>query len=261
VTPVSAWLASLGAYFAADSHDPRQEPPPAPWRTMGELLDEPGVLSGRVDAVRSHLASAGGGSSRAPESVELRVAASVTHQGLAARTLSPLFALAVTGLRRAAPIGLRELRWQPTPGSMFALSIPGLDQARQPPNQGTGLHLEHLEHLEHLQHPDRPEYLEPLMVELCDAMRPFRVSPQVLRGNVASALNGARIALGTAEPGLAAGARAELDRLLGGSLLAGTSRTAPGGRFQRRNCCLIYRAATDRRGPVCGDCVLIGRRR
>jgi len=240
---VSSWLAALGGYFAADSHDPREEPPSAPWRSMSELLDEPGVLSERVDAVRGYLASASRGG-RAPESVELRVAASVMHLGLAARTLSPLFALAVAGLRPAAPIGLRNLRWQPTPGSMFALSIPCLDQAKQPlPDQHTGMEL------------------EPLAVELCDAMRRFRVSPQALWGNVASALNGARITLSTAEPGLAARARAESDRLLGGSLLAGTARSGTGGRFQRRNCCLIYRAAPDHRGPLCGDCVLVGRRR
>lgn len=271
-------LAALGPYFAADAHDagvtlsipsafstpsaptrpeastgvtlsipstpatPTAPATPAtpvtPWRSMGELLDDPEVLAARVAAVRAYLAAA----SRMPlESVELRVAASVTQLGLAARTLSPLFALRVLGRSLAAPVSLRDLRWQPVAGSMFALSIPGLDRTA-PLREG-----------------EAALDLEPLIVELCDIMRPrpFGVSPKVLRGNVASALHGACVVVRTAEPELASRARWELAQLLAGPTLTATAGATSGGRFQRRSCCLIYRAAPDRRGPVCGDCVLL----
>lgn len=242
---VSERLAALGPYFAAASHDPGSAPD-APWRQMGELLDDPGLMAGRVAAVRTYLAAAGG---LPPDSVELRVAASVAHLGLAARTLSPLFALAVgagagAGRRLASPVSLRTLRWQPALGSMFALSVPDLDRVEQ--SHDTRINLDM----------DMDMDLEPLAVELCELVRPFSVSPRVSWGNIASALNGARIALSAASPEHASRARNELDRLLAHPLLADTARTTSGGRFQRRSCCLLYRAAPDRRGALCGDCIL-----
>jgi hypothetical protein len=241
---VGRQLAAFGPYFAAESHEPDAGPPHAPWRAMGELVDGvDGVVAERVEAVRGYLGAAGGGSA---ESVELRVAASVMHLGLAARVLSPLFGLAVLGreLPASEPGGLRDLRWQPVLGSMFALSIPGLDDARPTRVTGGG-------------HDAWPRSVALLAGELCEIMRPFGVSTRVLWGNVASALNGARIALGAAEPRLALRAQVELARILEWEPLVGTSHTTPDGRFQRRSCCLIYRAAPDRRGPLCGDCVLV----
>lgn len=238
---VGGQLAAFGPYFAAESHEPDAGPPHAPWRAMGELVDgADGVLAGRVEAVRGYLGAVGGGSA---ESVELRVAASVMHLGLVARVLSPLFGLAVLGreLPASEPVGLRDLRWQPMLGSNFALSIPGLDDAR--PTRVAG--------------EDPGESIALLAGELCEIMRPFGVSTRVLWGNVASALTGARIALGAAEPRLTLRAQVELARVLEWGQLVGTSRTTPDGRFQRRSCCLIYRAAPDRRGPLCGDCVLV----
>ena len=208
---------------------------------MAGFLDDPGIEAGRVAAVRAYLATAGG---LAQDAVELRVAASVAHLGLAARTLSPLYALAILGRRLPAPVGLRDLRWQPAPGSMFALSLPDLAAAVPLRDRDTDAAAE--------------SDLERVAVDLCEVTRPFGVSPRILRGNVASALNGARLALCAAQPGLAAPALAELDRLLTRPLLAETWQATPGGRFRRRSCCLIYRAAPDRRGPICGDCVLAG---
>ena len=237
-TGVSGRLAALGPYFAADSHHPSAAgPPPAPWRSMSELFDDADVLAGRVEAVRGYLAGTGG---LPTESIEVRVAASVMHLGLAARLLSPLFALAVLGRRlpTQSPIGLGDLRWQPALGSMFALSIPDLDRAE---TSSDG---------------ERAPHIESLAAELCEVTGAFGVSPRVLWGNIASALNGARIASSTAEPRFAPQARTQLSRLLSRPPLADTSGTMPGGRFQRRSCCLIYRAAPDRRGPLCGDCIL-----
>jgi hypothetical protein len=66
-----------------------------------------------------------------------------------------------------------------------------------------------------LDHPPdtrKPTHLsiEPLALEPCATMSPFRVSPHVLRGNIESALNGARIALSAAWPHLTQPARDEL---------------------------------------------------
>ena len=224
-------LAVLGPYFAAEVHAPGSAPG-APWRPMAELLDDPDVSAGRVDAVRTYLASAG----QVPaEAIPLRVAASVTHLGLVARTLSPVFASAVLG-RPLPPVGLRDLYWQPTLGSMFALSMPDRDSGDC---DGSG------------------EVIPPSVLELGELMGRFGVSPRVLRGNVASALNGACIALSSADPGATANARAVRARALSESVLADAWQVTVEGRFQRRSCCLIYQAAPDRKGPLCGDCVLL----
>ncbi|HEV2633619.1 MAG TPA: hypothetical protein VGX23_00645 [Actinocrinis sp.] len=274
MSTVSARLAALGPFFAADSHDPDAGPAREPWRSAGELLDGPDPLDDsdpraqRVHAVRGYLAAAGGLPS---ESIELRVAASVMHLGLAARTLSPVFGLAVLGIRLppgAGPLSLRDLRWQPSLGSMFALSIPRLDQARQVRSvrdrQGSqgeqGGQLDQGQQGD--QAGDRPEDdrrdLEQLSGELFAIANPFGVSGPVAGSNIASALHGARIALAAADPGLAPAAQAELDRILARPTFADAWRTRPDGRFQRHGCCLIYRAAPDRRGPLCGDCILTG---
>lgn len=224
-------LAALGPYFAAEVHAPGSEPG-APWRPMTELLDDPDVAAGRVEAVRTYLATAG----QVPtESIPLRVAASVTHMGLVARTLSPVFARAVLG-RRLPPITLRDLYWQPTLGSMFALSIADADA------EDCGVD---------------GEMIPPSALELSELMRGFGVSPRVLRGNIASALNGACTAMSSADPNSKASARAVAARALAEPVLADAWRTTVEGRFQRRSCCLIYQAAPDRKGSLCGDCVLL----
>jgi hypothetical protein len=227
---VSNRLAGLGPYFAADRHAAGSDPG-APWRSMAELLDAADVSAARVAAVRGYLASAG----RVPEaSVPVRVAASVMHLSLAARTLSPLFALAVMG-RAIGPVSLRDLYWQPTFASTFALSIP----------EG------------HASSGDGAPLIPQSALELCQVASVFGLSQRVLRGNLASALAGSRTALVSAEPGLARQAGEELDRWLAEPLLADAWHITGEGRFQRRSCCLIYQAAPDRKGAVCGDCILL----
>jgi len=224
-------LAAFGPYFAADAHTPGSDPD-APWRPMAELLDDPDVAAGRVEAVRTYLADSGRGPGG---SIPLRVAASVTHVGLVARTLSPLFALAVVG-RRLPPVSLRDLYWQPTPGSMFALSIPdSLPESCD----------------------ERESLVPPSVLEISDLISSFGVSRRVLRGNIASALNGACAALSSADPAAAASARAVAARALAEPVLVDSWLTTVEGRFRRRSCCLIYQAAPARRGALCGDCVLL----
>ena len=231
--------AAFGPFFAFRAHRP-EEPPAAPWRPMAELVADPGVSASRVEAVRRALAA---GHGRPPEEIEPRVAASVAHLGLAARLVSPF--LAVLTLRGAAPaLPLQSLRWQPLPGSTFPLSLPvaGATPAPDVPDPVAAL-------------------LDGPVRALQAAMARWSVSPRVLRGNVASAVNGAAVALSSAAPGHADRARWAAGRLLAHPSLRGTFERGPDGRFRRRGCCLIYRAAPGARGAVCGDCVLAGRRR
>jgi hypothetical protein len=216
---------------------------------MSELLDDPTVAATRVETSRAFLATAGG---LQPDQIELRVAASITHLGLAARTLSPPLAAAVTS-GHTAPTGLRDLHWQPTIGSMFPLSIAGLDDVPAEP-QGTTTD------------PEAAAYtlvegtIKTVAADLFAVFTRFGLSERLLLGNVASALNGAGTALSSASPEHVPRTRALVAALMHQPALAGTWQTSLDDRFQRRSCCLIYRAAPDRNGPLCGDCVLLGTR-
>src|SRR5262249_15871112 len=116
---VGAQLAELGPFFAAGFHGPGAAVC-TPWRPMAELVEDTGVLAGRVAPVRGYHAS---GTGPGAGGVEAGVGGSVVHLGLVARVTAPLFALAVV-YGRGAPVDVRDLRWQPTLGSMFPLSLP-----------------------------------------------------------------------------------------------------------------------------------------
>ena len=256
-------LTALGPFFAAGAHDPGSAPQP-PWRPMSELLEDSSMLAARVETSRAYLATASG---QRAQDVELRVAASITHLGIAARTLSPLLALAVL-CDEARPIGLDDLRWQPTaPGSTFPLSIAALDDVGT--NMGTEVGADIAAAamaatdtgIDALAGALAEGAVGTVAADLCAATRPFGVSERVLWGNIASALNGACTALSTAAPRYAPRARAVFAAVLRHPVLAGMTQTSLDGRFQRRSCCLIYRATPGRDGMVCGDCVLLGTRR
>ncbi|MFF3073265.1 IucA/IucC family C-terminal-domain containing protein, partial [Kitasatospora sp. NPDC057936] len=215
-------------------------PPGQPWRPMDELLDQPGVLGERVTSVRGYLAAAGG---QSPDAVEERVAASVTHLGLVARFVSPAFGVAVLDGALLA-YGLRETGWQPALGGLFPLSLP----CREP---------EHVTGPAELAVRLAAEVLDGPVRELVQAVAAFSVSPRILWGNVASAVNGAAAAIARSTPELAGQAREFAARLLEQPPLRGAGTLAPDGTgFRRRSCCLIYRAAPDHAGALCGDCVL-----
>jgi hypothetical protein len=233
----SRQLVDLGPFFTAQTHRPGSTIL-APWRSMGDLLDDPGVLAERVHTARAFLAV---GSGQDVEAVELRVAASVIHLGLLAHAV--LYG-------RTAPIGLRDLRWQPTTTtSTFPLSLPDTAPPDPPPAPRTPAQTPGEGLIEHA------------VTELCDAFSPYGVSPRVLWGNAASALNGACTTLAAALPEHEPSIRAILSTLLRHPRLADTSKTSLDDRFRRRSCCLIYRATPDRAGAICGDCVLLDRPR
>lgn len=221
-------LAGLGPFFAVDTHG--DGAPPPPWRVMSELVDDPAVLRDRVDAVRAHLAGAGG-------RVVPRVAASVAQLGLVARLVSPTMALALDGGRLPSP-DLTDTWWQPEPGGAFPLS---LALSRPPGGPAVDAVAAVL---------DGPVRL------LVEAARAFSVPTGVLWGNVASAVNGAAVVLTRARPDLADAADDLVAELLTSEPLRDTGIRRRGD-FRRRSCCLIYQAAPrDAPRQVCGDCVL-----
>jgi hypothetical protein len=256
--PWTERTAALGPFFAVASHDQGDHQGTsggAPWRSMAELTGGGAALGDRVAAVRGLLAAGGG---QAAGAVELRVAASVTHLGLVARVLSPYLAAALLyGWAPERP-RLAELRWQPVLGRPFPLSLPRA--SARPPADGAAP-------------PAGPATASPAgQAALADALAggllagpvaelagPFAamgVSPHILRGNTASAVNGAAAMAAAADPALAARARALAALLLERPPLRGAAGRTAAGAFRRRSCCLIYRAAPGGAGALCGDCVL-----
>lgn len=227
---VSGW----GPFFAAEVHDPGGDPVP-PWRPLREPADDPGVLRDRVETVRAYLAA---GHGRDPSAVPLRVAASVTQMGLTARMISPVLAVAV---RTGRVLDLTGAWWRPELGGAFPLSLTAETTDDGDPAATFAVRI--------LNGPVR---------DLVMATEVFSVSPGILWGNVASAVNGAATMLTRARPDLAAPARTLTTRLLATPPLTGTADHRA-GTFRRRTCCLIYQAgAPDVPRSLCGDCVLAG---
>ncbi|MGW5352958.1 (2Fe-2S)-binding protein [Streptomyces sp. NPDC004031] len=242
-------ITALGPFFAFTTHpdpaaDPgRAAPGPAAGAGSGEpvwqALDGPAVAA-RAEAVRAWLAAASG---RPPEAVEARVGASVAHLGLAARLVSPALAAAVLhGV--LLDHRLAAVRWQPVLGGPAPLSLPAaaLRGPALPPAPLADAFAARLH--------DGP------LAELAALHVPLGVSRHILLGNTASAVNGAAAMIAGARPDLAAATARFATALLDRAPLRAQRARTPAGAFRRRSCCLIYRAAPDRRGALCGDCAL-----
>jgi FhuF 2Fe-2S C-terminal domain len=234
----AAELARLGPYFAVGIHPPGQ-PLPVPWRPLSTLLDSPEDLQQRIADVRCALAA-----DRPPDAVEFRVAASVTHLGVAARLISPALGMAVL-LGRVPRMDPAEVAWQPVPGGPLPLSLPASALAGHGDQPGAGQLASEL----------RQSLLHGPVRALTRVTAAMSVSPIVLQGNIASAVNAAAAMIATARPGLATQAATIRRALLSAPELAGTWTGSAAG-FRRRSCCLIYRAAPEATPAVCGDCVL-----
>jgi FhuF 2Fe-2S C-terminal domain len=231
--------AALGPYFAvqlaADGPD---------WLGLQTLVDDPEQLRERVATTRRLLAQR---CELDPETIEERAAASIYFLGLAARLVSPALGSAVvTG---AVPqLALSDVWWQPVAGGPIPIALTN------------GL----------LREATSPDLLADLLYDDVVAttvtplaavvQREFHLSPQVVWGNVASAIAGAAKMIGVARPDLASQAAQLADRLLSRGLLSGTGRfvqpdpALPERHFVRNNCCLFYRLPG---GGLCADCVLL----
>lgn len=232
-----AELAALGPFFTVETHRPGQVLP-APWQPLSTLLGSAEALTDRIGAVRDSLAGTAG----CPASqIELRVAASVTQLGIAARLISPVLGSAVLGV----PVGIDagQAYWVPAIGGPFQLSLavpaaPGRPRAGSITEAGRPL-------TELLAGPIRA------LVEMTAPM----VSRRVLWGNVGSAINGAAVMVSSVRPALHGRAVQASAAALSCPELAGSYRGQPTTSFQRNSCCLIYRLTANPR--YCGDCILI----
>lgn len=213
----------------------------AGWRPWSDLADSE-VIAERVAGARTALARMSGLSDSAlPE----RVVASVTFLGYAARVLSPLLGAAVVG----GVLPIVDLWWRPGPAGPLLLGYTGARALDCAYLDDDALAVALIEVAVE-------GFLAPV-IEVCRAR--FALSPQVLWGNVASALAGAAGMIADKTPDHGERAGRVTARMLGLGPLAGTGElvrpdpTSARRFLVRRNCCLYYRIPG---GGTCGDCVL-----
>lgn len=171
---------------------------------------------------------------RAPE---VRIAASVAQQGLAARLWSVTLGCACL-YGRIPDLDPRLLHWDPEGSAPDDLWLSALRPLPADAKSVVGVVLD--------------GHLRPLTESLHTR---YRIAEGLLWGNAGSALAGAARQLdgwarANGRTDVAARARSLTAELLGHPLLAGTG-TLTGTAFRRRSCCLYYRVPG---GGVCGDC-------
>ncbi|MFG2550328.1 (2Fe-2S)-binding protein [Streptomyces sp. NPDC048581] len=221
-------LRPLGGFFVLRTPGEASRPIP----TLAQAYAEPSAdpqedpLGLRVRKVANAL--------RAPE---LRIAASVAQQGLAARLWSvTLGCAALQG--RIPDLDPRLLHWDPDGSAPDDLWLTEVRPLSADPATLADVVLH--------------GHLEPLTAALHTR---YRVATGLLWGNAGSALAGAarqldQWASAHGRTDTADRARALTAELFTHPLLAGTG-TLTGTAFRRRSCCLYYRVPG---GGVCGDC-------
>ncbi|BFU47824.1 (2Fe-2S)-binding protein [Krasilnikovia sp. MM14-A1004] len=237
--PVLGAAARLGPYFAWQPWDGESG-----WRPLAELL-ELDVISERVEVGRQTLALMSG-LTRAD--IGEREAASIIFLGLVSRLLSPVLAAAVVG--DALPIPEQDrMWWRPVAGGPIPIAVRGLAAADCAGRDAVTI-------AQALTRTTVRGLVEPI-VEVF--RRRFALSPQVLWGNVSSALGGAAGMIADGVPGHAERSAAIVAQMLSLAPLDGTAalvRPDPERArwfLVRNNCCLYYRIPG---GGTCGDCVL-----
>lgn len=219
-------VAGFGPFFAA-SADPAEAVDPS-WRSWRALYEDPSILSARIEVVATALGTD-----------DQRVAASIAYQGLAARLVSPV--LAVAAVHGLVPAWTPEsLHWR--------LAVTGpwplweSDRGASRPSAAA------------LPTAVADALVGPHLGALVGATRAARsVSARVLWGNAASAVAAAGRMIAQARPTAAGRAADVVGALLRAGPLARAGRFEQGWSFRRRSCCLYYRIPD---GGVCGDCVL-----
>jgi hypothetical protein len=239
-----AAAARAGPYFALE---PWAEA--AGWQPASLLVSDLVVLAGRVTYARAVIAGRAG---IAAAEVAERVAASIVFLGLASRLVSPSLGAAVLG-GVVPDLTLDNLWWRPVDSGPMPLAA-GPVTGREIGDAPAGRELD-----------DAAVLLSERCVQgmaspVADAFHSlFRLSPLVLRGNIASALAGAAGMLARSFPGRAETAGQLTARILALGPLRGTGElvqpdaSQPRRFLVRRNCCLYYRVPG---GGTCGDCVL-----
>jgi hypothetical protein len=250
-----AAAAGAGPYFAIE---PWVEG--AGWQPASLLASDPAVLTARVTHARNVIAGRAG---IAPAEVAERVAASIVFLGLAARMVSPLLGAAVLGgvvpyltldnlWWRAAGSGPVPLAAGPTTGwATGGWETGGWETGGAAADGQSDTAAGLLSGL----------CVEGMATPVADIFHTlFRLSPLVLRGNIASALTGAAGMLAMSFPDRADTAARLTARILALGPLRGTGEyvqpdaSQPRRFLVRRSCCLYYRVPG---GGTCGDCVLV----
>jgi FhuF 2Fe-2S C-terminal domain len=239
-----AAAAGAGPYFAIE---PWVEG--AGWRPATMLVSDPAVLAEWVDHARAVIASRAG---IAPAEVAERVAGSIVFLGLALRLVSPSLGAAVLG--GVVPyLALENLWWRPAGGGPVPLAA-GPVAGREIGDAAAGRRLDDAAALlsEHC--------VQGMAGPVAGAFGTlFRLSPLVLRGNIASALAGAAGMLARSFPDRAEASSQLTARVLALGPLRGSGEfvqpdaSQPRCFLVRRSCCLYYRVPG---AGTCGDCVL-----
>ncbi|SNX65478.1 FhuF-like iron-sulfur protein [Streptomyces sp. TLI_55] len=223
-----AALRPLGGFFLLRTGAPSRSTLP----TLAEVYDfEKSDVYGESVTFRIRKVAA---SLQAPE---VRIAASIAQQGLAARLWSAALGCAVL-YGHVPDLDARLLRWDADGSAPDDLWLTEVHALAGDAGTLAAVVLE--------------GHLEPLAAAL---RARHHLAPGLLRGNAASALAGAARQLSgwaraNGRPEVAARSRALTTELLAHPLLAGTG-TLTGTAFRRRSCCLYYRVPG---GGVCGDC-------
>jgi hypothetical protein len=172
--------------------------------------------------------------------VPVRAAASSVHLSIAARLLSPVVG-AATCLGAVPLLTARTVFWQPT-----STHRPGLGTAGAACVTAAGVR--------QCAGAIADSLIREVLRPLNEAMRvATALSPQVLWGNVASAVNGAVTVLSQSRPQHEAHGRALVSALIATEPLRDAAEILDSG-FRRRNCCLFYQVPGS---GYCGDCVLV----
>jgi FhuF 2Fe-2S C-terminal domain len=248
-----AAAAGAGPYFAVE---PWAED--AGWRQASLLASDPAVLADRVTHARAIIADRAG---IAPAELAERVAASIVFLGLASRLVSPSLGAAVLG--SVVPyLTLDNLWWRPVDGGPLPLAVRGSGPltGRQIGDAAAGRQLDDPATLDDAAALLSESCVQGLAAPVAGAFQAlFRLSPLVLRGNIASALAGAAGMLARSFPDRAETAGQLTARILALGPLRGTGElvqpdaSQPRRFLVRRSCCLYYRVPG---GGICGDCVL-----
>lgn len=222
-------LQDLGGYFALPVRD--APPRSGGWRTTASLYAG-AALGTLLDVTQERLATD-----------ERRVAASILHQGYAARLWSAALGRTLTG-GGVPSLDPEALWWRTTKLSLVELLLvaptPSVVAERPAASAAEAIASVVLD-----------GHLDPLASALRTSTG---VSATILEGNVASALVGTLRVL-AATP-LDAAARALGGALLDQPPLRGLGQadlTASPPTYRRNSCCLFYRVPG---GGLCGDCVL-----
>ncbi|MGJ6966814.1 (2Fe-2S)-binding protein [Streptosporangium sp. G11] len=222
-------VSTINGYF-----DVEIGPIEAGWRPLTDLLADSEPLRQRITDVAGRLGTD-----------EIRVAASILFQGLAARLWSPVIGVAVA---RDLLLDLSPLRvhWRAASGGPLPLRAEHLTGRRILDPAG-------------IAEPLYRNVLTGLLEPLAQAVQGIvKIAPGLLWGNAASALAGTVRTIAHRRPELTARATVLGRELLALGVLRGSGdlvEPAPGQPFfVRRSCCLFYRLPG---GGKCGDCVLI----